>query len=85
MRWSNGFFSETSNTIQEEVWHLVLTNTYVSLIPDQPFKYNVDEVTALGFGGSPLSSYKRAYFPVHIVQSWRNMHFEVYRRRKLVL
>lgn len=74
-----------SNSIPKLAWHLVLLNTYFSLIPDQSFQYNVVEVTVLEKGGSQLSGYERAFFPVHRVQSWMDKHCSMTKRKKHLL
>jgi hypothetical protein len=74
-----------SKEIPENAWHLVLVGTYFGTIPDQPFQYNIIEVTVLGQGGWQLSGYERACFPVHKVQSWMKKHCAVTRRKKHVL
>jgi hypothetical protein len=79
------FEGENSKEIPQDAWHLVLVDTYFGTIPDQPFQYNIVEVTVLGQGGWQLSGYERACFPVHKVQSWMNKHCAVTRRKKHVL
>jgi hypothetical protein len=74
--------SGNSNTITEDAIHLVLQNSYFSPIPDQPFKYNVLEVTVLGKGGLHIPGFEKAYYPVHTVVSWVLKNCTVTRRKK---
>jgi hypothetical protein len=59
------FEGKNSKVIPQDAWHLVLVDTYFGTIPDEPFQYNIVEVTVLGQGGWQLSGYERACFPVH--------------------
>jgi hypothetical protein len=43
-------------------WHLVLVDMSFGTIPDQPFQYNIIEVTVLGQGGWQLSGYEGLAF-----------------------
>lgn len=80
-----GIVSGHSNNIPEEAWHLVLLNTYICLIPEQPFSYNVVEVTVLGHGGLMLSDYEKVFFPAYRVGSWMKKNCAVVRRKKHIL
>jgi hypothetical protein len=79
------FAGENSKEIPQDAWHLVLVDRYFGTIPDQPFQYNIIEVTVFGQRGWQLSGYERACFPVHKVQSWMTKHCAVTRRKKHVL
>jgi hypothetical protein len=50
--------------------HLVLLNCYFCARENQPWYFNLVQVTVLEEGGKELSGYQIAFFPVYKIQEW---------------
>ena len=64
------WFQKKSDEIPEKAWHMVLMNCFFCGLDNTQFEYNILEVTLLEEGGTELSGYEIAYFPVYRIQPW---------------
>jgi hypothetical protein len=81
----NLVFSGHPQEIPADACHLVLHQTFLCPLPDQPISCNSIQVTILGKGGVMLPKYEKTYLSVYKISNWIVKNCAVIRRKHHVL